>query len=352
MNESKSTRYHRLARRAGLLVAGSWLITLAGLMLAGPPVSRPLYVLLLAGVGALLSLPIHFYRGHVLEHRFGLSSNGVAHWARQHTLAFVAQTSLLCIGVEVLYALIRWRPESWWIYAASFASLTAALFAWLAPALVLPLFYTLTPLDRPPLAERLLALSKRAGVRSLGVYEWAFGGKTTRANAVLAGSGPMRRILVSDTMLADYSDDEIEVILAHEIGHHVHRDIPQSLALEMLILFAGFACAALAVDVAWRPLGLVSPADVRGLPVVLLAIGGVFLASMPVINALSRRHERRADRYALRMTQRPEAFISAMRRLGAQNLVEESPSRAAVWLFHRHPPMEERIAAARLTFPA
>lgn len=351
MNESKSTRYHRLARLAGAFVAGAWFVTLAGMVIASPaPTVRPLYVLVLAGVGGLLSLPGEFYRGHVLEHRFGLSSNGVWHWARQHALVFIIQTALLVVGAETVYALIRWQPEAWWVYAASLASVIAALLTWVGPLVLLPLFYELKPLARPSLKDRLLALSTQAGIGALGVYEWAFGGKTTRANAVLSGSGPARRILVSDTMLADYSDDEIEVILAHEIGHHVHRDIPKTLAVEIGMLFAGFALAALALDGVRRPLGLAAPWDIRGLPVLLLVLGTMFLGSAPLFNALSRRHERRADRYALRLTQRPDAFISAMRRLGAQNLVEESPSATAVWLFHTHPPIEERIAAARLDY--
>jgi STE24 endopeptidase len=347
MNESKSTRYHRLVRRAGLLVAGAWVAALAGMLIARPDLSRPLYVLLVVSAAELLALPAEFYRGHVLERRFGLSSQGAGYFARQHAIAFVARVSLLALAVEALYFIIEWQRAAWWIPAAALASLIAALFSWLSP-MVLPLFFKVKPIHRPSLAARLVALSAKAGVRALGVYEWAFGEKTTRANAVLAGAGTMRRILVSDTMLADYSDEEIEVVVAHELGHHVHRDIPKALALEILLVFGGFGLTALVLEAFWQPIGLAGAADVRGLPMVLLTLGGVFAASGPLINAVSRHNERRADRYALTLTQRPDAFISAMRRLGAQNLVEESPSRAAVWLFHRHPPIEERIADAQM----
>jgi STE24 endopeptidase len=347
MNVSKSTRYHRLARRASLLVTGVWMVVLVGMQMAAPAVDRPLYGLFLALLGELLTSPIEFYRGHILERRFGLSSNTVRHWARQHALAGLARTSLLVIAVEIVYALIQWRPEFWWVLASALAALLAALLTWLAPVLVLPLFFKLKPLDRPHLADRLLTLSAKAGVRAIGVHEWSLGGKTTRANAMLAGAGRMRRILVSDTLLASFSDDEIEVILAHELGHHVHRDIPTALALEMMLLVAAFGLASLMLDVLSQPLGLNAPSDIRGLPVLLLVVGMVYVASGPLLNAFSRHNERRADRYALHLTQRSDAFVSAMRRLGAQNLVEESPSRLAVWLFHTHPPIEERIAAAR-----
>jgi STE24 endopeptidase len=217
----------------------------------------------------------------------------------------------------------------------------------LAPVLLLPLFYRFVPLERPALTERLVALSRRAGVPVLGVYEWALGAKTRRANAALVGSGATRRILLSDTLLADYSDDEIEVILAHELAHHVHRDIPKGLALEFFVLLGSFYGAHLALRALVHPLALTSPADPIGLPLVVLVVGAVSLVMTPILYAVSRLNERRADRFALVLTKRPDAFITAMRRLGSQNLSEENPSRATVWMFHTHPPIEERIVAAR-----
>jgi STE24 endopeptidase len=180
----------------------------------------------------------------------------------------------------------------------------------------------------------------------LGVYEWGLGARTRRANAALVGSGATRRILISDTLLADYSEDEIEVILAHEMAHHVYKDITHGLVFEICLLFCGFYAAAVALRTFWQPLGLSSPSDVGGLPLLLIAGGAVLLAGRPFAHALSRRSERRADRFALNLTRQQTAFVSAMRRLALQNLVEESPSRAAVVLFHTHPPVEERIGAA------
>jgi len=99
--------------------------------------------------------------------------------------------------------------------------------------------------------------------------------------------------------------------------------------------------------VLWEPLGLRSPSDVAGLPLLLLAGGAVSVAATPAMNALSRWNERRADRFALALTKRPAAFISAMKRLATQNLADERPSRAVLWLFHTHPPIEQRIEAAK-----
>jgi STE24 endopeptidase len=212
---------------------------------------------------------------------------------------------------------------------------------------LLPMFYRFKPLDRAPLLARIDALSRRAGVPVLGVYEWSLGDKSRRANAALVGAGANRRILLSDTLLADYSDDEIEVILAHELGHHAHRDIRNGLAIEAAIIALACASAAAALALTWRVLGLEGPADVAGLPLLVMAGGLVSLLATPFLNAWSRRNEHRADRFALELTDRPDAFVSAMRRLAAQNLAEERPSAATLWLFHSHPPFDERIQAAR-----
>ena len=346
MNESKAARYHRLRRRAALVSGAAIVAVLTGMLWWRPAIPAIPYVVLVAVACEIVSLPTAFYRGHVLERRFGLASESGGAWLADHTKASGVRAAFGLVAVWVIYSLIRWTPSLWWLPAATVAWLAAVLFARLAPVLLLPLFFKFKPLDRPQLAERLATLSTRAGIRVLGTYEWVLGTKTRRANAALTGSGSTRRILVSDTLLADYTDDEIEVILAHEIGHHVHRDIPKALAAEFALLMVSLYCATLTLDAFWRGLDLSAPSDVRGLPLLLLAAGGVLTGATPIVNALSRHYERRADRFALALTGREDAFVSAMRRLGSQNLVEESPSRTTVWFFHTHPPIEERIAAA------
>jgi len=203
------------------------------------------------------------------------------------------------------------------------------------------------PLERDRLRTRLMALAERAGARVLGAYEWGLGEKTKKANAALTGLGSTRRILVSDTMLEAYSDEEIEVILAHELAHHMHGDIWKGIAFEAALVLGGFYLASVALA-RFAPLAeLRGPADVAGLPLLLLAAGGLSMMMMPLAHAMSRRFERSADRFAIELTGNPSAFVSAMRRLGAQNLAEENPSRIVQWLFYSHPPVRERIAAAQ-----
>lgn len=364
MNEDKSVRYHRLKRRAAVLSVASSAAVLALLLVTGaslairraaggsdatPSVADvvALYALAVILVHEGVTLPLNFYRGFVLERRYGLSTESAGAWAGDHLKALAINALVGVAGAETVYAALRTWPRWWWAASALAFMLAVILLAKIAPVIVLPLFYRFKPLERDVLRSRLETLSSRAGVPVLGVYEWGLGEKTRRANAALVGTGRTRRILVSNTLLAHYTDDEIEVILAHEIGHHINRDITKGLAIEGMLLAAGFYVAGRVLDVSWLPLGLSSPADVAGLPVLLLAGGAMSLLATPLVNAISRYNERRADRFALDVTRRPAAFVSAMRRLAAQNLAEERPSAAVRLLFHTHPPIEQRIAVAK-----
>jgi STE24 endopeptidase len=363
VNEDKSSRYHRLKRRAGVASALMTILVLGGVLLTGasralasaaqaagpaPAASVALYVVMLAAVQEATALPLIFYRSYFLERRYGLSSEPLGGWLRDHAKGSAVGVALAIAGAEAVYWLLRHSPAWWWLLSAGLFVGAMGLMAKIAPVVLLPMFYRFRPLDRDSLRARLVALSARAGVPVLGVYEWGLGEKTRRANAALVGTGRTRRIIVSDTLLAGYTEDEIEVIMAHELGHHVHRDILVALLAEAGLMVAAFIGAAAALNASWRGLGLGSPADVAGLPLLLLAGGAVVLLATPLVNGLSRRNERRADRYALTLTAQPAAFISAMKRLAAQNLAEANPSRAVLWLFHTHPPISQRIEAARI----
>jgi STE24 endopeptidase len=291
--------------------------------------------------------PFAYFQGFVLEHRYGLSNESFGQWARDQLKGLAISLIVGTAAASLVYWAIREYPEWWWAIAAAAFTVVMVGVVQLAPVLLLPLFYKFTPLDRPALADRLMTLATRAGTRIRGVYEWALSAHTKKANAALAGIGRTRRILLSDTLLADYSDDEIEVVLAHELSHHVHHDLWRGMALQTFLLFAAFFLASNVLDALVDPLQLRGIADPAGLPVLLLAGGACSLVFMPIANAMSRAHERRADRYALDTTRRPDAFVTAMKRLAQQNLAEENPSRGVQWLFYSHPPIRQRIDAAR-----
>lgn len=367
MNEDKSTRYHRLRRRADLLGTAAAGVLLLGLAWSGgahrlrelaaaiaqwvPGFDDGMTVIvltiLLILILQIVELPFAFYQGHLLEHRYGLSTQSTSHWVKDHVKGVLVGIVLAMAGTSVVYVTLReWPDRWWWISAGVFAAAMIGL-ARIAPVVLLPIFYKFKPLDRPALVQRLLALATRARTDIVGVFEWVLSGHTKKANAALAGMGRTRRILLSDTLLADYSDDEIEVILAHELAHHVHRDLWRGIGVQAVALLGGFFVANLVLRSVAGPLGLRGLSDPAGLPVLFLAGGVWSFLVMPAANAVSRAQERAADRYALQTTQNVDAFVTAMKRLSQQNLAEEYPSPLVRWLFYSHPPIRERIDAAR-----
>jgi STE24 endopeptidase len=368
LNEDKSTRYHRLRRRAdltGTVVAGVLLLTLslsggahrlrevsaavAQWIPGGIDDATTVIVMtiLLVVLLQIAELPFAYYHGYVLEHRYDLSMQTLRHWLSDYAKGIMLGIVLAVAGTAVVFTALRNAPGNWWwISAAVFAVATIGL-AQLAPVVLLPIFYKFKPLDRPALVDRLMSLATRARTDVVGVFEWVLSGHTKKANAALAGMGKTRRILLSDTLLADYSEDEIEVILAHELAHHVHRDLWRGIAVQAIGLMGGFYLADIVLRTFADALGLRGISDPAALPILLL-FGGVWsFLLLPFANAVSRAQERAADRYALMTTRNVDAFVTAMKRLSQQNLAEEYPSPVVRWLFYSHPPIRERIDAAR-----
>lgn len=368
MNEDKATRYHRHRRRAdlaGLTAAGA---VLGGLVasgaafrlrelatvlgetlpgLEGDAATVVVLAVVLFVLLAIVELPFAFYQGFLLEHRYGLSTASLGQWTADHGKGLGLGLVFGVAAISLVYAALRWSPDWWWLLSTAALSVFLLVVTPLAPVLLLPLFYRFTPLDRPALERRLQALAARTSTRITGIFEWRLSSHTRKANAALAGMGRTRRILLSDTLLADYSDDEIEVVLAHELSHHAHHDLWRSLGVQVAMLATGFLAAHVALRAWDDALGLRGYADPASLPLLLLFAGVWSFVWMPAANAASRAHERRADRFALETTRNPSAFISAMRRLSQQNLAEDDPPRLAAWLFHSHPSIRERLQAAR-----
>jgi STE24 endopeptidase len=303
------------------------------------------YVVILSVLSKLLGIGIDYYSFR-LEHRFRLSNQRFRSWLWDEAKGWLVTVVLGAFVTELLYFIIRTMPQYWWVVA--WASLLAlfVFFAQIAPVVLFPLFYKFSPLQREELKSRLTHLSERAGTRVRGVYEWKLSEKSKKANAALTGLGKTRRIILADTLLQNYSDDEIEAVLAHELGHQVHNHILKSIGIEAVITFGGFLAATQLVHLAVRQHMFINDADFADLPLLMLASTIVGFLLMPALNAWSRHNERQADRYAIRSIPSVSPFISAMNKLAEQNLSERTPSPWIEWFFHSHPAVSKRIAAA------
>ncbi len=332
----------------------AWLLSgvstgLKGLLLqvtSLPPLLVALYAAVFGAGYELLLAPFSFYGGYVLPHRYGLATQHLRSWLGDQLKAAALGGVLGLIVLEVIYALLAAFPGTWWLWAAIFLIVATVVLANLAPVLIVPLFFKFTPLADAELARRLAALAERAGTRVRGVFTINLSSKTTAANAALMGWGNTRRIVLGDTLLAHYTPDEIETVLAHELAHHVHSDIWQIIAVQSLLLLAGLFLADRFLAWGVAHFAFQGPADVAAMPLLALALALFGLLTMPLANAYSRWRESAADDYALRATGQPEAFHSAMTRLANQNLAEVAPARWVELLLYDHPPIGQRLARA------
>jgi len=303
------------------------------------------YLLLLLGISKVLTLGLDYY-GFRLERRFKLSNQSLGSWAWDEFKGFLVGLVMGTLVVELLYFTIRQWPEHWWMLAWALFMGLFILLAQLAPVVLFPIFYKFEPLEDEDLRRRLVILSEHAGTRVRGVYRWKLSEKSKKANAALTGLGRTRRIILADTLLDNYTPDEIEAVLAHELGHHVHRHILKSILVQAAITFVGFWAANFALHYAVDRHMFEELSDFANLP--LLALVSVVLSFllMPALNAYSRFNERQADRYAFESIPSVGPFISSMNKLAEQNLAERTPSKWVEWFFHSHPAISRRLAAA------
>jgi STE24 endopeptidase len=385
VNEDKATRYHRLRRRAQAASVGASVaafVLLAGQgearMLArvgaavasviasvllfwrdsssassAPPAlltSLIVALILLALIGAI-TLPFTLYRDWLLERRYGLERVSLRTWIATY-LKSAAVGVTLAIGALIVMHAAAWISAEWWWLIAALSLGALQVGVTMAVPSLLPLFARLRPLTRTALGARLDGLAKKAGGMALPVYEWREETAARRAQAALVGLGRTRRVLLSDTLLEAFGEDEIEVIVAHELAHHVHRDLWTAALIRLATLVAGFWLAHQWLRaIALGRGGATGPTDPASLPLIVMAVGGVTMIAAPLILALSRRQERQADRFSLDLTSNPDAFVTVMRRMAALNLAEDRPSQLSDLFFATHPPVNERIAAARAWRP-
>jgi STE24 endopeptidase len=306
------------------------------------------FMAIFGGIAALLELPLGYYTGFVLPKRFGQSTQDLRGWLVDQLKGLAIGAPLGLLLLELVYLALRLAGGWWWAWTGAGMLVFTVILSNLAPILIMPLFNKYVPLgdEHAELAERLMKLAARANTKVRGVYKFDMSRRTKAANAALAGLGNTRRIVLGDTLINEFTPDEIETVLAHELGHHVHKDIPILVAFGTVMTLGGLYLASLALHWAAGAFGFRGPADIAGLPALGLVLGAFGLLTQPLENAISRWRERMADEYALQSTGKAQAFASAFVRLANQNLGEVDPAKWVVFMFYDHPPLGERIRMA------
>lgn len=360
---AEATRYHRLQLRLAVgrlaLTAAFFFAVLASgaahrvaeaaaRLTAAPALQVAIVALTLGIAHAALGLPLAWLGGFHWPRRFGLLHQPLRGWLVDRAKAAALGGLVALAGVEALYVLLR-TTTFWWLGMAAIAFAFSILVTAVLPVWVLPLFYRLTPLADESLRVRLLALAGQAGVPALGVWVADQSRKSRTANAAVVGLGRTRRILLYDTLTASFRPEEIEAVLAHELGHHVHGDMRRGLLVQGGLSLVMFWLADAALHVGVGVWGLSGPADPAGLAWLALIALGLGLITAPLANGFSRVLERQADDFALALTRNPGGFIGAMERLASLNLAERRPHRLKELMLYSHPALDRRIARARAT---
>jgi STE24 endopeptidase len=305
-----------------------------------------LYLLFLLLISRALGFPLDYY-GFRLERKFQLSTQKLRSWMWDECKGFLVGLVLGSIVVELLYFTIRQFPQHWWLITWALFMGLFILLAQLAPVVLFPIFYKFEPLDNEDLRRRLVRLGERSGTRVRGIYRWKLSEKSKKANAALTGIGHTRRIILADTLLDNYAPEEIEAILAHELGHQVHRHILKSIFIQAAITLLGFWVANWVLHYSVDHHMFEELSDFANLPLLVIVATALSFLLMPALNAYSRYNERQADQYAFESIGSVEPFISSMNKLADQNLAERAPSRWVEWFFHSHPAISKRVAAAQ-----
>lgn len=309
-----------------------------------------LFLLFILAAGLIYSaaqFPFDFYGGYVVEHRFGLSNQTVGSWLVEKIKGSVVG---IVVGVPVavmFFFLLRATGWYWWFYFGFFLFFVSVFLARVAPVLIFPLFYTFREIDSEEVRESIMALMKGQGIDVKGIYSFNLSKNTKKANAGFTGIGRSRRIILSDTLLERFSPAEIAVVFAHELGHYRMGHIVKSILAGTASIFVSFyLCGELyRLTLGW--LGYSHPWEIAALPVLFFYLTLFSLVTMPASNALSRKFEREADRYALEKTGDRDSFVSAMEKLAELNLADRDPNPVTEFMFYSHPSIKKRIAFAR-----
>jgi len=292
---------------------------------------------------SLISFPFSFYNGFYLEHRFRLSNQTFAAWVWEKTKTFLIASIILIPILMIFYFLLLNYPQTWWFWLSIVLFLITVVLGKITPVIILPLFYKFEPIDNRELKQRMERLAKQGRFQLTGIYRFNMSKETKKANAAFTGMGKTRRIIIGDTLLQNYSIDEIEAVFAHEVGHYAHKHLYKLLLWGIVETFIGFYLVAKVYNALLNYFGFHSPADLAAIPLIGIILSLYALIISPLSNTLNRYFERQADQYALTHASNPEALAQALVKLSDQNLTDAEPHPLIEFFFHSHPSVQSRV---------
>ncbi|PIU41449.1 MAG: hypothetical protein COS99_05340 [Candidatus Omnitrophica bacterium CG07_land_8_20_14_0_80_42_15] len=305
-----------------------------------------IYFLIFSVLYYLINFPANYFSGYLLEQKFSLSNQNILGWFKDELKSVILSFCVSLLVVQVLYIFLRVFSGIWWILMALFWVFFTIVLSRIIPTFIIPLFYKYKPLQDNELRKRLIGLAGKANVKVLDTYEIDFSKKTKKANAALVGLGKSRRIILADNLVKDFSHEEIEVVIAHEIGHHKLLHMWKMLFFGGGVAFLIFYIADSVLTNSLHMLGASAIYDIEIFPFFCLILSAFSILLMPIQNEFSRKIERSADGFALKITGNKEGFISLMKKLAEKNLADFKPNKIIEFIFYDHPSISNRIEFA------
>lgn len=304
-----------------------------------------IYVFAIGIFSSILFAPVNFYTGFYLEHKYNLSNQTFKKYVLENLKSMMVG---LVIGVPILllfFFILNQFEDLWWLVFASAMFLISVVLSQIFPILIMPIFYKITPLNDDELKARITKLAKGAGITVQNVFSFNMSKNTKKANAAFTGLGKTKRIILGDTLLNDYTKDEIETVIAHELGHYKYKHIQKNILFGTAASFLTFFLISLLykLSISWFDFNNIL--QIAALPVLSLWAMLIGLVQTPIGNILSRKYEYEADRYAVESTLKPQSFISTLNKLTDQNLGDRKPHPFVEWFFYSHPSVKNRINA-------
>ena len=297
-------------------------------------------------IQSVITFPLSFYSDYTLEHKYGLSNQTIPGYFKEKIKGMLIG---LLLGIPLLlifFFIIKNYSESWWLILGAVMFFFSVIIGRLAPTLIMPLFYKFKPLENEEIKQKILSLCEKTGVRIQGIFEFNMSKNTKKANAAFTGIGKSKRIILGDTLLKNFSPEEIETVFAHEMGHYKKRHIMKLMTVSVFMTFAGLYLTSLAYSNSLNTFGFNSVSEIAALPLLFIYLSLFGLITSPISNILSRKFEWEADTFAIETTRDREAFISSMEKLADQNLADKTPNKIIEFLFHSHPSIDKRIKFA------
>jgi len=300
----------------------------------------------ITGLGAgIIFFPVNYYSEFYLEHKYNLSNQTLFKWLWEDLKGLLVS---LAIGVPILliffYSLNKFNLM-WWLPFAIILFVVSVVLARIVPVLILPLFYKITPIENEELKERIQKNAKDAGIIVENVFKFNMSKNTKKANAAFTGIGKSKRILLGDTLLDNYTIDEIETVIAHELGHYKRKHIIKNIIIGTASSFLTLFLIAYFYDISLGWFGFKYITQIAALPLLSLWAMLIGLLLTPITNILSRKFEYEADEYAILSTGKKDAFVSTLDKLTDQNLGDKEPNPFVEWFFYSHPSIKNRVAA-------